>query len=70
MVFQAACVVFGGEGLQGVLGYPVLGKQAAGDLAERGDGVDEFADERAGRAFFVGADVFADVGEIQHFAGG
>ena len=70
MVFQAACVVFGGEGLQGVLGYPVLGKQAAGDLAERGDGVDEFADEGAGGAFFVGADVFADVGEIQHFAGG
>ena len=53
-----------------MLGYPVLGKLAAGDLAERGDGVDEFADERAGRAFFVGADVFADVGEIQHFAGG
>ena len=70
MVFQAACVVFGGEGLQGVVGYPMLVKLVGGDLGERGDGVDELADERAGGAFFVGADVFADVGEIQHFAGG
>ena len=44
MVFQAACVVFGGEGLQGVVGNPVLIELAGGDLGERGDGVDEFAD--------------------------
>ena len=68
--FQAACVVLGGEGLQGVMGYPMLVKLVGGDLGERGDGVNKLADERAGGAFFVGADVFADVGQIQHFAGG
>ena len=48
---------------------PFLRQLGAADAGQGGDAVGQAVEQGGRRAFFVAADVAADVGQIQHFAG-
>ena len=64
---QAAFVleIARGKGLQRVVGHPAAHEVLAAQIGERGNAVHQFAQKCGRGAFGIGADVAADVGQIQ-----